>query len=59
MLILLCYHYVHILIYLLREEVHFGKVDTDSFRYLDIDLLGENLYDDIYGQLTFQHLTLT
>ena len=43
----------HSKIYLLREEVHFGKVDTDSFLYLDIDLLGENLYDDIYGRIDF------
>lgn len=38
-------------IYLLREEVHFGKVDTDSFLYLDIEELGDNLYDDIYMQI--------
>ena len=43
----------HSKIYLLREEVHFGKVDTNSFLYLDIDLLGENLYDDIYGRIDF------
>lgn len=34
-------------IYLLREDVYFGKVDTDSFLYLDIEELGEHLYNDI------------
>ncbi len=40
-------------IYLLREEVHFGKVDTNSFLYLDIEELGDNLYEDIYGRIDF------
>ena len=34
-------------IYLLREDVYFGKVDTNSFLYLDIEELGEHLYNDI------------
>lgn len=34
-------------IYLLREAICFGKVDTNSFLYLDIEELGENLYNDI------------
>tara|TARA_B100000575_G_C23142698_1_gene665562 strand:- start:1411 stop:3180 length:1770 start_codon:yes stop_codon:yes gene_type:complete len=38
--------------YLLREEVHFGKVDTNSFLYLDIYYLGDLLYNDIHIQIT-------
>lgn len=38
-------------IYLLREEVYFGKVDTSAFLYLDIELLGMNLYDEIYPKM--------
>ena len=34
-------------IYLLREDICFGKVDTNSFLYLDIEELGEHLYNDI------------
>lgn len=41
------------MVYLLREEVHFGKVNTNSFLYLDTDLLGDSLYDDIYGKIDF------
>jgi 5'-3' exoribonuclease 1 len=38
-------------IYLLREEIYFGKVDTNSFLYLDIELLGDNLYEEIYSMV--------
>ena len=34
-------------IFLLREDICFGKVDTNSFLYLDIEELGEHLYNDI------------
>ena len=31
-------------IYLLREDVYFGKVDTNSFLYLDIEELVHNSF---------------
>ena len=34
-------------IFLLRESIHFGKVDNDKFLILDIDLLKTKLYDEI------------
>ena len=34
-------------IYLLREAVHFGKIDTNSLLYLDIDIFKTKLYDEL------------
>ena len=34
-------------IYLLREAVHFGKVDTSSLLYLNINKLKEHLFDEL------------
>lgn len=34
-------------IFLLRESIHFGKVEKDKFLTLDIDLLKTKLYDEI------------
>lgn len=34
-------------IYLLREDIHFGKVDMSSFLYLDVKSLGDHLYNDL------------
>lgn len=38
-------------IYLLREDIHFGKVDMSSFLYLDIKSLGDHLYNDIKTEI--------
>jgi len=38
-------------IYLLREDIHFGKVDMSSFLYLDIKELGDHLYNEIKADI--------
>ena len=38
-------------VYLLREDVYFGKVDTDQFLYLNTFLLGDLLYKEISDRI--------
>ena len=38
-------------VYLLREEIYFGKVDTDQFLYLNTYLLGDLLYKEISDKI--------
>ena len=38
-------------IYLLREEVHFGKVDLDSFLYFNVHEFGEILSSNIIDKI--------
>ena len=38
-------------IHLLREAVHFGKVDKNTLLLLNIDLLKYHLYEDIYNKI--------
>ena len=41
-------------IYLLREAVHFGKIDTTSLLYLDIIKLKTYLYDELMNNITIK-----
>ncbi len=40
-------------IYLIREEVHFGKVDMNKYLYLDIEKLKTLIYDAIVGKILY------
>ena len=46
-------------IYLLREAVHFGKVDKQTLLLLDIDLLKHHLFQELSNQIGISQLTQT
>ena len=44
--------------YLLREAIHYGKVDTENLLYFNIDLFKEKLYDSIESPLLIKYTHL-
>lgn len=44
--------------YLLREAIHYGKVDTENLLYFNIDLFKEKLYDSIKSPLLIKYTYL-
>ena len=44
--------------YLLREAVHFGKVDQNVLLFFDVDLFSEKLYNTIEEPITYKYRAL-